>query len=358
MSNILKPRAKKNLNEIRAIKKLQKSRSCKELVHYEENINLIHMRSISASLKRNVKKVKDIEYLEKKFDKRFDKIEKKLDKLDEMNISINSLFLLSILREDIAEEKEKSIIRNYIKRQYKQKLDNLYKELPVNKTIDDEKKINLPNQNNNNAKNLGQINPNIKNNNNNNAFQKVNDYKKNPFINQSLNNKDNRRTKKKFSFKKKSHQKRDNSSNTISFENSLNKSIKSNTKSINNSNSIKDDDKTKNMKSIDKTNSNRNVSRNKKDEKQFKNSLINKEKKGNSLNNNSNQSSSKNSEKKYIPQKQFKKININKPSQIGSKTFTFKYAESMNNASKNKNNPFIGTYSKDSESSSSRKKKE
>ena len=100
------------------------------------------------------------------------------------------------------------------------------------------------------------------------------------------------------------------------------------------------------MKSIDKTDSNRNASRNKKDEKQFKNSLINKEKKGTSLNNNSNQSSSKNSEKKYIPQKQFKKININKPSQIGSKTFTFKYAESMNNASKTKNNPFTGTYSK------------
>jgi hypothetical protein len=275
-----------------------------------------------------------------------------------MNISINSLFLLSILRENIAEENEKKIIRNYINRQYKTKLDNIYKELRVNKTIEDEKEKNLPNQNNNDAKNIGQFNPNIKNINNNNAFQKINDYKKNPFINQSLNNNDNRRTKKKFSFKKKSNQKRDNNSNTISFENSLNKSIKSNTKSINNSNSIKEDDKTKNMKSIDKTNSNRNVSRNKKDEKQFKNSLINKEKKENSLNNNSNKSSSKNTEKKYIPEKQFKKININKPSQIGSKTFTFKYDESMNNVSKIKNNPFTGTYSKDSESSGSRKKKE
>ena len=112
------------------------------------------------------------------------------------------------------------------------------------------------------------------------------------------------------------------------------------------------------MKNIDKTKSNRNVSRNKKDEKQFKNSQINKEKKGNSLNNNSNQSFSKNIEKKYIPEKQFKKININKPNQIAGKTFTFKYAESMNNVSKTKNNPFAGTYSKDSESSSSRKKKE
>jgi hypothetical protein len=239
-----------------------------------------------------------------------------------MNISINSLFLLSILRENIAEENEKKIIRNYINRQYKTKLDNIYKELRVNKTIEDEKEKNLPNQNNNDAKNIGQFNPNIKNINNNNAFQKINDYKKNPFINQSLNNNDNRKNKKKFSFKKKSNQKRDNNSNTISFENSLNKSIKSNTKSINNSNSIKDDDKTKNMKSIEKTNSNRNVSRNKKNEKQFK------------------------------------KINIHKPSQIGGKNFTFKYAESMNINSKAKKNPFTGTYSKDSESSSSRKRKE
>ena len=167
MSNILKPR------------------SFKELVHYEENINLIHMRSISASLKRNVKKVKDIDYLEKMFDKRFDKIEKKLDKLDkiddnieEMKNSINSLFLISILRENISEEKEKNMIKNYIETQYKKQLSNLVKELPVNKTIDDEKKMNLPNQNNNNAKNIGKINPNIKNINNNNAFQKVNDYKK------------------------------------------------------------------------------------------------------------------------------------------------------------------------------------
>ena len=252
MLNVLKPRARKSLNEIRAEKKLQKDRSCKELAPYRENKDLIHMRSISAPLKINKEKVKDIEYLEKKFDKRFDKfdkrfdkfdkrfdkfdkrldkIEKKLDKLDEMNISINSLFLLFILRENIAEEKEKKIIRNYIKRQYKTKLDNLYKELPVNKTIEDEKEKNLPNQNNNDAKNIGQFNPNIKNINNNNAFQKINDYKKNPFINQSLNNNDNRKIKKKFSFKKKSNQKRDNNSNTISLENSFNKSIKSNTKS-------------------------------------------------------------------------------------------------------------------------------
>jgi hypothetical protein len=69
MFNVLKSRARKSLSEIREIKKLQKYRSCKELAPYRENKDLIHMRSISAPLKINKEKVKDIEYLEKSLTK-------------------------------------------------------------------------------------------------------------------------------------------------------------------------------------------------------------------------------------------------------------------------------------------------
>ena len=207
--------------------------------------------------------------------------------IKEMKITINSLFLLSILKENIPEEKDKHRIRNYIERQYKKLLPNVFKELPVNQNDGDEKEINILNQNDNNIiiqkkpAIKDEINTNIKNINKNNAFQIENEYKKNPFINKSLNNNDNSKTKKKF--------------------------IKSNTKFVNINNSIKDYDNKKNMKNmLDK-----NISKTISNQKQSKINIINI---------NFIQSSSKNTGKKHI----------------------------LYNKNKNKKNPFSGTYSKNS----------
>jgi hypothetical protein len=131
-------------------KKFLKSlRPSKELEQYEENFNLIHKRNISTTLKKDEKKEKDIHYLEKKLEKRFDKID---DNIEEMKISINNLFLLSVLKENIPEEKNKNRIRDYIERYYKKLLPNLFKGPPISKTdeYEDEKEINISNQNDNN----------------------------------------------------------------------------------------------------------------------------------------------------------------------------------------------------------------
>ena len=134
-----------------------------------------------------------------------DNIKEMKGDIKEMKISINSLFLLSILKENIPEEKDKHRIRNYIKRQYKKLLPNVFKEFPVNNNDENEKEIDIPNQNDNNNIIIqkkpaikDEINTNIKNINKNNAFQIENEYKKNPFINKSLNNNDNSKAKKIF----------------------------------------------------------------------------------------------------------------------------------------------------------------
>jgi hypothetical protein len=92
MSQLPKSGSKTRLNEMEEKKKFLKSlRPSKELEQYEENFNLIHKRNISTTLKKDEKKEKDIHYLEKKLEKRFDKID---DNIEEMKISINNLFFI------------------------------------------------------------------------------------------------------------------------------------------------------------------------------------------------------------------------------------------------------------------------
>jgi len=178
-------------SEISLIKKIKKSlKLSKGLEHYEENINFIHMRSKSAPPKKDETK-QDIFDLEKKFDKRFDKIDKNLVKIDkslvkidkrlvkindnlkEIKVSLNSIFLLYALQENIPEEKDKYNIRNYIKNQYKKILPIVFKDPSINKNTEDENK-NIPNQKKKKIKKINNINkPNKIGSNKN---------KKNPFI--------------------------------------------------------------------------------------------------------------------------------------------------------------------------------
>lgn len=66
-----------------------------------------------------------------------------------MKISVNNIFILSALKENILEEKDKHRIRNYIERLYKKLLPNLFKDPPI-KNTEDENKNNIVNQNDNN----------------------------------------------------------------------------------------------------------------------------------------------------------------------------------------------------------------
>ncbi len=329
---LLRSRSVSRLNEKRTMKKIERSeRINKDLEQNKEKINRFNKRNISFPLKKDKEEVKDIHDLDEKFEKRFNKVD---NKIDEMKTSMDSLFLLFILKEDIPNEKEKPKIRNYIESHYKKLLPSLFKEPPVNNNNEeDEKEISIQNQKNNNIQKKPAIKEeiNIKNNNKNDSFQKLKNYSKNPFIDNSFNNNDNNKPKKKYSFRKKINQPKSNRSsiqNNISSGNSINYSIKSksNTKSDNFNISISDNDK-----NIDKNNSNRNFSRNKKVEKQSKNnninnnSLINRERKiENASNNRINQSSSKNTEKKNIIGNKLKKnINIKRPNKFGNKTFEF-----------------------------------
>ena len=88
----LKKSGSRKLNEMRELKKIKRALELsKELQHYEENINSINMRSRSAPFKKDEKKEKDIYSLEKKFDKRFDNVDVKLDTIHD---AINNLFPL------------------------------------------------------------------------------------------------------------------------------------------------------------------------------------------------------------------------------------------------------------------------
>jgi hypothetical protein len=122
---------------------------------------LIHKRNISATLKKDEKKEKDIYYLEKKLEKRFDKID---DNIEEMKISINKL-------KDIT----KNYYPIYLKDLLLVKLMNMKMK---KKLIFPIKMIIIILLVRKKTAILGQINTNIKIINKNNTFQKVNDYKK------------------------------------------------------------------------------------------------------------------------------------------------------------------------------------
>ena len=258
------------LNTMRAQKKIEESlRTNKYLEQYNKKNNLFHKRNISAPFKKIEKRAKNIHDLDEKFEKRFNKVDENMEvmninigimslnmgemntkmgemntKMGEMNTkmgqmntnmgimntSINSILLLSLLKENIPKGNEKEKIIDYIEGQYKKLLPEILKESPVNNNEEDEKEI-IPKQNDNNIiiqKKPAikyEINKNIQNINNNNAFKRFNDYNKNPFSNISLNNDDNSKAKKKFTLRKKSLQFKSNSSsgqNSISFGNSIN----------------------------------------------------------------------------------------------------------------------------------------
>ena len=171
------------LNTMRAQKKIEDSlRTNKYLEQYNKKNNLFHKRNISAPFKKIEKRAKNIHDLDEKFEKRFNKVDENMEvmninigimslnmgemntKMGEMNTkmgqmntnmgimntSINSILLLSLMKENILKENEKEKIRNYIEGQCKKLLPDLLKESPVNNNKEDEKEINIPKQNNNN----------------------------------------------------------------------------------------------------------------------------------------------------------------------------------------------------------------
>ena len=145
-------RSRSTLNKKRLLKKTKENLELlpnKELDQLKLKINLLHSRNKSLPSKKT-ETIEDNLSFEKKIEKRFNKIDSNLNTINnsitgmkgeinkmngtinkmngtinEMKNSINDLFMLSILKENMPEEKDKDIIKQYISEKLKSYYLNL-----------------------------------------------------------------------------------------------------------------------------------------------------------------------------------------------------------------------------------------
>ena len=338
MSSLSK--SKNKLNEKKEIKKkreISKGLSSDELVQFQETNDIIQYRNKDSPLKIKEKKERDIYNLEEKMENMFNKIDTNLEKIegnikeikdsfDEIKGYIDNLIIISIFKENLIEEKDKPIIKNYLSNLYKKIFPEFLKKIHINTKVKNPTNIS---DNNNNIKihrtkntSLGQNNINNKTLITNKISQRETDYKTTPFI---------------------------------IFKNSINQPNKSNNKSNTIINDKKGNNNEKNIENI------------------INNPLsgINSKKKiGNALNNNTqnNYRISINERifeiKKFQLDKSKKMVNIKKSNKKNesNKNFIFESIDNMNNEFLRRDkmkelNPFLGPYLKDSNSNVSKKNK-
>lgn len=339
MSSLFK--SKNKLNEKKEIKKkreISKGLSSDELVQFQETNDIIQYRNKDSPLKIKEKKERDIYNLEENMENMFNKIDTNLEKIggnikeiknifDEIKGYIYNLLIIYIFNENLFEEKDKPIIKNYLSNLYKKLFPDLLKKIHINTKAKNSTNIS---DNNNNIKihqikntSLGKNNTNNKTLNNKRIPQRENDYKINPFIN--------------------------------SFENSINQSIKSNNKSNNIINDKKGNNNKKNIENII-INPLSGINRKKKIRKALNNNTQN------------NYRISINERifeiKKFQLDKSKKMVNIKKSNKKNesNKNFIFESIDNMNNEFLRRDkmkelNPFLGPYLKDSNSNVSKKNK-
>lgn len=368
-------RSRSTLNKKRLLKKTKENLELlpnKELDQLKLKINLLHSRNKSLPSKKT-ETIEDNLSFEKKIEKRFNKIDSNLNTINnsitgmkgeinkmngtinkmngtinEMKNSINDLFMLSILKENMPEEKDKDIIKKYISEKYKKLLPKLKNDPLSDIKNEDKNQNNIPKKNTNNIiKNNSSFVD--KNNNNKKNIEKITPQRKKEYKSDLLNKKNTKVNKK---YLKKSHNNKSSNSsnqNTISLE------------SINKFSGTKSDKVDVGMKG---KNNEKNMGENFEKKKLNIDNLLKKEIRiANIFESNTINNQTKNTEKKNVfkgKNNEFKQYtkNANMKNKKSSQTFKFKYTESMYNDSiGNKKNPFSGTYSKDSNSSSSKKNK-
>ena len=146
LPQITKSGSVSKLNEKWEKKKIGRSlRTNKDLEQKKEIINSFNKRSIRAPFGKDKKvKVKDIHSLEEKYDKKLKTIEDKIDVIGgdvkDIKMSMNNLFLLSIIIEDIPKKEEKQKRRNFFERYYKKLLPSLFKKSPANNNDEEDGK--------------------------------------------------------------------------------------------------------------------------------------------------------------------------------------------------------------------------